>query len=158
MTLTLRSARADDYDAVFDLFSELQQLHVEALSSFFKPPSKNHHFRGFFDNVLATQRLHLTLALQARKPVGYVHFGVVKQPEDLHEQANSYVYIQQIIVSRSVRRSGIGSALLEHVKSFSRERGLTDVGIDFWVFNESARRCFEKAGFSTRQHIMWLET
>lgn len=156
--LQFRPATREDYDTVFDLFSEVQLIHASRLPNLFKAPTKDTHFQAFFDRVMCREDLYLTLGCAERLPVGYVHYSTGTQSEDIYQLGYRYSYIEQLVVREAYRSHGYGRAFLEHVRLQSRSLGISRIGIDFWSFNEPARRCFTGAGYRVFQEFMWLDT
>jgi hypothetical protein len=79
----IRSATPDDYDVIFEIFSEILDLHFRAHPEAFKPPLKDEHFKTFFDGVLRSSNRHLVLGLQDDQPVGYLLFAVGGRKESV---------------------------------------------------------------------------
>ena len=85
--------------------------------------------------------------------IGYavVH---VAGPDPVWATGSSFVELNTLSVTRTERRAGVGTALLDEV-----ERELTARGIDQYVIgvdsvNEGARRFYERRGFSVGFHLM----
>ena len=62
-------------------------------------------------------------------------------------RARHYCYLQQIGVDLIKRDSGIGYALIEHIKELCDEQGIDEIELDVWAFNSGSRKFFEKVGF-----------
>ena len=54
-TLTLRAAREDDLDAYFELFREVQALHVAARPDLFRPAVNDARFRAYVAEAIASR-------------------------------------------------------------------------------------------------------
>ena len=48
----LREASLDDLDAFYGLFAQVQSIHAEAETEFFRPPEKDEAFRQYIDGIL----------------------------------------------------------------------------------------------------------
>ena len=155
--LALRSACAEDVEAAFNLFAQVQSLHAEAEPDLFRPPDDHAAFAEFFFEVIEEPKQHLVFAELDDEVVGYVHFTVFDSPQDLFRPARCAAYVDQVVVADGHRRNGIASALLEHAKSRARELGASQLGIDCWSFNIAARECFENAGFELKRIGMRLD-
>ena len=69
-----------------------------------------------------------------------------------------FVYLEDLVVSAAFQRQGIGHRLMERVHRWAREQGVTEVELDVWEFNASARVFYEKQGYQTttrgmRKHL-----
>ena len=61
--------------------------------------------------------------------------------------ASTSYYINHVLVDESYRRKGIASDLFDWVAQKAAESGVTQIGLDTRVLNESAQRFFERKGF-----------
>ena len=133
----------------------MQSIHATAEPTFFKPPVRDGLFESFFEASLTDPEKNIVLACHQTKAVGYVLYFAGERVENLYQSARRYAYIHQLVMTEEYRRTGCGSALIAHVKEEARKRGIRQLGIDFWSFNNAARACFEKNGFEVNQEFMW---
>jgi len=154
--IALRPAMVDDLDVVYEQYAQVQALHAEAMPEFFKPPAKDKFFRAHFEKVLKDPERYLVLAFVDGAPAGHVAYVLGTRPESMFQRAWRFIYIHQLVVVESQRRTGCGSAMIDYVKDAARAQGVSQVGIDHWSFNDAARGCFEKNGFQVKQERMWL--
>ena len=155
--IEFRKATADDYDVVFDLFSEVQSLHHDAQPDFFKKPDKDELFREFFDKTLESEEQYLIIGSLNDEPVGYILFHKWVRPKAIYRHEDPILYIHNLMIKQRHRYQGYGGAFIDYAKKTAKELGLTRMGIDFWDFNEPARKCFSRQGFKVLQHVMWLD-
>ena len=156
MTFDIRPATKQDYDAVFALFSEVQVLHAEALPEIFRPPIKDEAFQRFFSGFQDSDEHFLALGTLNEGPIGYVQYSLSERPGNIYQPHRRFAYIHQLVVTHDWQRQGYGSKLIAFAKQKAREQGITEIGIDFWSFNDAARGCFEGHGFKVQQERMWL--
>ena len=50
--MKLRPATKEDYDVLFELFSEVQTLHYDGMPDFCRPAKKDKFFYAYFDEVI----------------------------------------------------------------------------------------------------------
>jgi GNAT superfamily N-acetyltransferase len=62
-----------------------------------------------------------------------------------------------VFVAPEHRRAGLATRLINHIMDDAKRCGATQVGLEFWLFNEAARTCFEKVGFGMNQASMWRD-
>jgi len=93
--IEFRKATAEDYDAVFDLFSEVQSLHHDAQPDFFKKPEKDDLFREFFDKTLESEEQYLIIGWLDDKPVGYILFHKWVRPKAIYRHEDPILYIHR---------------------------------------------------------------
>ena len=155
--IQFRSATAEDYDVVFALFSELQSLHHDAQPEFYRKPEKDDLFRKFFEETLESEEQYLIIGGLDNEPVGYIFFRKWVRPKDIHLIEYPILYIHNLIIKERYRYKGYGGTFINYAKKTARELGISRMGIDFWHFNEPARKCFSRQGFTALQEIMWLD-
>jgi ribosomal protein S18 acetylase RimI-like enzyme len=155
--IEFKKATADDYDVVYALFSEVQSLHHEALPDFFKKPEKDDLFREFFDKTLEKEEHYLILGWLDDEPVGYILYQEWVRPKAIYRHEDPILYIHNLIIKERYRCQGYGGAFIDYAKRTAKELGISRMGIDFWHFNEPARKCFNRQGFKVLQHVMWLD-
>ncbi len=100
--------------------------------------------------------LHLHVAEQAGKVVGFVVFQVEQAPETPVHVPRQWVIVSLIVVSRDVRSRGIGTELLRHVQAWVMEYGIPEIELQVAEFNTAAIACYEGMGFRSRyRHMGW---
>jgi len=122
VTVTIRRAGAEDADAVAATFT----ASFAGLLSFLPRLHTPEEDRAFFSRAIVEREVWIAEA-----------DGAVLGLAAIHDNELSHLY-----VAPERQSSGIGGALLEHVK---RER---PAGFTLWVFqqNEGARRFYERHG------------
>ena len=155
--IEFRKATADDYDVVFALYSEVQALHHDAQPDFFRKPEKNQLFGQFFDKILESEDQYLIVGWLDGEPMGLILFHKWIRPQNIYLVDHPILYIHNLMIKEGHRYQGYGGAFIDYAKKTAKELGLTRMGIDFWHFNEPARKCFSRQGFEVLQHVMWLD-
>ena len=125
--------------------------------SFFKKPEKDDLFREFFNKTLESEKQYLIIGWLDGEPVGYILYQEWVRPEAIYRHEDPILYIHNLMIKEGYRYQGYGGAFIDYAKRTAKELGITRMGIDFFVFNEPARRCFSREGFETLQEIMWLD-
>jgi GNAT superfamily N-acetyltransferase len=82
--------------------------------------------------------------------VGYVVALVREKPENPFCLARKWWDIDQMGVRAADRRTGIGRALVQQVVSEARARGIRDVELNSWAFNQDPHRAFTRMGFAPK--------
>ena len=152
----LRDAVDADLQTIFDQFAQVQSIHAEAEPQFFRKPERDGAFDGYFQGVMNDPEQHLVLACIDGTPVGHIQFFLGTRPKNIYQLERRFGYIHQLVVSEESRRSGCATALIDYVQAAARKQNIVQLGIDFWSFNDAARACFERSGFSVNQENMWL--
>jgi ribosomal protein S18 acetylase RimI-like enzyme len=155
--MELRRAAKDDYDFLFELFSESQNLHVQALPHFFRPPAKDKLFYSYLDKIIDSEDKYLIIGFDNERPFGYILFIIGDIQQNIYQTGGQFIYINQLVVKERYRGRGFGKALVGHVKKIAKQKKIRKIGLDVWLFNESAIKFFERQGFSAFNQIMWFK-
>ncbi len=67
-------------------------------------------------------------------------------------QRHPHIFL--LYVSPEHRRQGIGSALMQQVENWAKERGDRQIGLQVFHHNQPARRLYEKLGYQPQ--ALWL--
>jgi ribosomal protein S18 acetylase RimI-like enzyme len=148
MTISVRVASAADIDDIVRLNRDVQQLHAELEPSLFKLDVNNEEVAAFFAAKLALPENHIRLADSGDGPHGYVWFEVQDRLETPLTLARKRIYIHHLSVQAGARRHGLASALLRQVENEALTDGITNIALDTWAANGSARSFFEACGFT----------
>lgn len=156
--MELRPATKDDYDILFEIFTEVQTFHFQAVPYFFRPAAKDKFFRAYFDEVIESKDKHSIIGFENDKPFGYIFYVISRLPQNVYRTEKRIIYINQVVVKNKYRGRGLGKALINHVKHIANEEKIKRIGLDVWLFNEQAIKFFEGQGFSALNQIMWYES
>ena len=94
--------------------------------------------------MLADEEATLLIAEREGQAVGYVFF--LFEGEMLETQARQ-VYVQDITVTASARRQGVGGALMAAVRYAAHDGGAGVIDLQVLVGNDTAAAFYERQGF-----------
>ena len=154
MNVLIRAAVIEDYDAVCALYAQVAHVHSQALPQFFRPVEGPALPREFFANILANEDAAIFVAEWQDTLIGMTHCSVRTTPAVPVVVPRRFINIDDLVVSEHVRHQGVGQTLLERVHQWAREKGVTEVELNVWEFNTSARSLYEKLGYETTRRIM----
>lgn len=148
MSVTIRPARADDYEVLCALFDELDEFHRRARPDFFRPfdgPARPREqvarwCEGPGSAVLVAEsdcEVVGLAVLLTRPPMAFA--GAVPR---------HVIELDNLVVRSDWRGRQAGHHLLEAVTQWSRQQGATHVEVSVHSFNRDARRFYERFGFS----------
>ena len=150
-----KPATKEDYDVLFELFSETQTMHYVGMPDFFKPAKKDKFFYTYFDEVIKSEDKHLIIGFDNDKPFGYIYYVISKLPQNVYRTEERIIYINHIVVKKSYQGRGLGRALINHAMHVAKKEKIKKIGLDVWLFNEGAIKFFHSQGFSAHSQIMW---
>jgi len=149
MQIVLRTATHKDYEALCLLYAQVDRVHFEALSEFFRPVEGPARSREFFAEIFANEDAAIFVAEHEGALVGAIHCYIHSAPRVPFIVPRRFVHIPNMVVDESFRHHGVGQALLERVHQWTQEKRLTEVELAVWEFNTAARSLYEKLGYRT---------
>ena len=154
--IRIRSARADDADALVPIWQEMALQHEtydDLRWGFREGASEIWH--GFFVESLQREKsIALVAADEADRPVGYLLAETREPPPVMAVRCRGHVW--DICVTQQYRRRGIGRRLLKRATEEMRARGADYVTLGVAVANEAARGFYESLGLRPVTHEMLM--
>lgn len=149
--MIIRTANDDDIPAIcslyHDLFTEMvvQQpanLNTDVLSE------------AFPKNVIDDENGDIILAVDGDDVIGFMHLQEMTAPTFGPYLLRKYCVIISIGVHPSHRGIGVGAALLNNAKDWSRKRNLDYVQLELLAESTETFHIYEKEGFQTVMYTM----
>lgn len=155
MDLLIRQATADDFEALCELFEDVEALHREALPHVLRKPEG----RAWIQEAVAAATTGdddavIFVAESAGRAVGLVHASIGYAPDLPIMVPRRYVMIHDLVVGKAFRRAGIGRALVERVHEWALARDVAEVELNVWEFNKPALALYEEMGYETVRRRM----
>lgn len=154
MDVSIRQATANDFEALCELFEDVEALHREALPHVFRKPEG----RGWIQEAVATATIGddavIFVAESAGRAVGLVHASIGYAPDLPIVVPRRYVMIHDLVVGKDFRRAGIGRALVERVHEWALARDVAEVELNVWEFNRPALALYKEMGYETVRRRM----
>jgi diamine N-acetyltransferase len=141
------SAVDRDLDDLVRLNGEVQALHFEHNPERFRAPDPA-LIRPMFERWLKDADCRILVARRGETVVGYALLFVRDVAANALCHERRFVEIDQICVTSTGRRSGVGNELMAAAKRFASDQGITTLELSVWHFNETAQRFFERHGFA----------
>ena len=151
----VRLATPEDADAIATLALEVQDWHVAGRPDIFKP--------GGYDlapEIIARIRSDhefYWVAILDGVTIGYAYARVIDEPENRWKYASRFLMLDQMGVTRDCRRHGAGVRLWEPVPATAVAQHADSVVLNVWAFNTSARRFYERLGFTPFHERMSID-
>jgi ribosomal protein S18 acetylase RimI-like enzyme len=151
--ITIRAATNADAPALVSLNADVQAIHAAALPWRFKPPGA--YTAADAEALIGRPNYFALLAEIDRAPAGYAVAEVIRQPETGRHHPHAMIYVHEISVRETLRRRGVGRALMDAVKERGKELGFALIALDTWTFNEAALAFFQRYGLSPYNVRLW---
>ncbi|WP_421735170.1 GNAT family N-acetyltransferase [Cellulomonas sp.] len=142
----LRRATTDDAGIIAALNEHVQRLHVEAVPAQFVTVDRA-VAETFFSAQLADEGNIVWIAEVGGQPVGYLYAVEAHRGVNPFTTEQHTLYIHHLAVDPAVRRRGVGSAMIAAAETYARDRGLSGLRLDSWLFNAEAHAFFRGLGF-----------
>ena len=143
----MREAGAADVELLGRLNEVVQQVHHDALPRRFKSPDSAAATAALARQV-ARPEVVAFIAEDDAEALGYAVAEELRTPGTDLVVATSAVYLHHLAVVDAGRRRGVGRLLVSTVEEEARRRGVDEVRLDYWSFNEPAQRFFAALGYA----------
>jgi ribosomal protein S18 acetylase RimI-like enzyme len=150
----IREATVDDARRICELNEAVQSVHATALPTQFKPYSEFSFPESLVTQLLSQPSVIMYVAQLGESSVGYLYAEVMQRPETSVRPSSNSLYIHHMAVESGSQRRGVGKLLLAAARQFAREKGVAAVTLDFWSFNEAARKFYLSQGFSPQREVV----
>ena len=157
--ITIRPATPADYETLCQLFTTVDQLHIDNLPHIFQQPTSPAREESYLLERMADETVGLFIAEMAGAAVGLIE-GVLRYAPYLPMVVQrKYVVVETLAVVPSAQRQGVGQALMAHMETWAREQGAENLDLSVWAFNEGALAFYEQLGYEVTLLRMakWLE-
>jgi GNAT superfamily N-acetyltransferase len=147
--VTIRRAVREDLPAIIAMLDEVDDLHRRALPWLFRQVDEPRS-AGLLDDYVSKQDRTMLLATTSEAALAGVLYMFMRQPARAAiVQPTLIAEIDVLIVSRSVRRQGIGTRLVQAALQWATDKGATRTELGVYEFNESAHAFWASVGFRT---------
>jgi len=144
MEFSIREATKQDYEALCEIYEEVDSLHAEALPCIFRKTDGTARSRDFVFSMIADKNSALFVAESQNQIMGFVYI-LIRETRDIPIFVpRRYAWIGEIAVKKEFRHSGVGQSLVEKAHQWALDKGITQVELNVWEFNEGAIAFYEK--------------
>lgn len=85
-------------------------------------------------------------------PCGFLEGGTRKYADGC--DSSPVGYIEGWYVDEDMRRQGVGGALVRALEDWTRQRGLTEIASDTWLWNETSIAAHTKLGYLEMERLV----
>ena len=154
MDITVREATAEDYDALLLVFDQGDAYHRRALPHIFRKPDGPSRSRAYIDELLSDENATILVAECEGQIVGEVNIAI-RQARDIPILVpRRYAAVDTLIVVEAFRRAGVGQSLMEHAHRWALDKGVAEVELSVWDFNDGAIAFYGHLGYKPTRHTM----
>ena len=148
--MTIERAVPEDYEGICDVLAEGDAVHEANVRDVFRPKTGPARPREFLLERIAGPGSTILVAREGARIVGVVE--VVMKPPVLRDGMvpRHVALIDNVVVRATHRGGGLGTQLVSHGEAWALEHGAVATELHVWSFNDSARRLYERLGYTTR--------
>ena len=157
MRVSVRKATADDYNALCDLFDEVDALHRDNLPHRFQQPSGPARERDDYLRLITDDDVALLVGAVGGSTVGFVHAMIREPPGMPMFVRRRYAVIENLVVKSEFRKQGIGRILVDEVQEWAIAKGARSIELNVYEFNETAISFYEGLGYRNLSRKMSKE-
>jgi len=154
MEITLRKAKYDDYKGFLEVFSEIEEFHRLNAPWKFRKPESELFSKAYYQEILDNNDSIFILAEHKAEIVGYV-LGTRKDANDFPIlQKINYAQVNELAVKSNYRQQGIATKLMDEFEILAKEKGVSEIELNVWSFNQAAISFYEKKGYTSFRQAM----
>jgi ribosomal protein S18 acetylase RimI-like enzyme len=147
--MIVREALPSDYAAISRLFEEVDDLHAQAEPDVFQVPPGRGRSARFLDSKLDALDAGVFVAQIEQSVVGFAIVRLSAAPDVPVLRARQFAYLEDIVVSSSCQRAGVGRALMHKVEEWTRSQRVDRLELVVWEFNRNAIEFYSALGYDT---------
>ena len=144
--MLIRSARRADIGPILDIWKEHMDFHSERYPFLVRSREGHIKFAQLLDKHWKDPDWAVFVAEEEGSVVGYCLATVMDYPPVF--EVKRYGFIQDISVTGSCRRRGIGAKLLERTEVWFKERGVRRVELQALLANEVSQSFWRARGYA----------
>jgi ribosomal protein S18 acetylase RimI-like enzyme len=151
---TIREARPEDIDAIYDIFKETDKLHRDALPDIFQKARYAKDIKDYYQSYILISDAIILLAELQGDIIGALICSLVSSPDIPILVPRVYGCVENITVAQSHHNRGKGKGLMERSQQWAIEKGATGIELTVWGFNQVATRYYHRLGYNTTRSRM----
>jgi diamine N-acetyltransferase len=152
--VVVRDARLSDHDALCKLWRLTDELHARILPAFFRRSQRPARSLEELEKIVSAHDEIVRVATHATEIVGLVHVQLYDAPPAPQITPRRRAHVDSLVVAEHLRRHGLGQRLMEDAAAWSRQRGAVEILLTVWQGNDTAKRFYEKLGFSVVNTVL----
>lgn len=150
------SATPQHLPFLIQLNKEVQDLHIEWQPHVYKQ-TKINELKAWINQLFKDKNFDIFIGFQQNEALGCMITHLIKKPESPFAHAQSYLEIDQIVISHSHRNRGLGTQFVEAAKSHAHHLGLSQITLQVVAENQKALNWYKKLGFTPRSYKLSLK-
>jgi len=151
----IRSATLGDYDGICAVLEEVDAIHHLSEPDFFKPASRARRTLAYIGHYIESDESAIFVAEIQGSIIGVPLLCIRTTPDESILKPRRWINIDILAVKEGWRSQGIGHALLAQAEDWARIKGIDELELSIWSFNQRALALYEQTGFRILRHNLW---
>jgi len=106
-------------------------------------------------DILGSEAWHVLVAKTGDRLVGQI-VGALRDPVPIFEPGK-FGYVTDVVVDPAARRSGVGRALFEALKTWFQEHGVINIQLQVARNNPASQAFWRELGCTDYAHTLWYD-
>lgn len=153
MKIVVRSATEADIPDLLRLFVQSAAYHSQQAPYFFRLPPDD-WIREFFIGHLNNPKVTLLVALIDSQIVGEIRAELKNTPNIPLIKPMATLQVEELVVDDNHRRCGVATVLMQKVEDLAKALSVSQVTLNVWNFNESAKALYHRLGYGVQRSLM----
>lgn len=149
--MIIRRLISSDYDAMLELYKQLDDLHAQARPDCFVHREDVYPRDAFEGNIVNPICLELGAFDDNGRIIGIVRATLWNESGMVRSVRT--VRLDNIYVLPIYRRTGIGARLFSEVEVWAREQGAVRLDLHTWDFNKDAIAMYRAMGMTPQRYV-----
>ncbi len=145
--LNIRDAKKSDFIAISELYEQVDKLHRTEHPNIFREPSILGRPSDYLQALIDSENTKFIVAELEDQVVGFSESYVMQESDYSIIQPREWLLIDSIAVDKRIHRNGVGQSMLNYLIDWSKEKGLSEIELKVYSFNEQAINFYDKNGF-----------
>ena len=154
MEIRVRRATGEDYDAMCELFDEIDRLHREALPHIYQKTGGAVREREYYLGLVADEQVGIFIAEVGSNLVGLVQAEIRETPDIPVLVPRCYAIVDNIVVKSEYHDQGIGKILMDKMHAWASANGVASIELNVYEFNREAIDFYRALGYETLSRTM----
>ncbi|TYP73296.1 GNAT family N-acetyltransferase [Paenibacillus methanolicus] len=143
----MKISRTTDFDLLANLNKPIHDLHVSLYPDYFEAYSFA-AMRDAFERYVQNEQFIFLLLEDKDEPIGYAWIEIKTYSQGAFIKQRKSVFVHQLSIAEKRKRSGCGSHLMNYIYDLAKAEEIDTIELDYWANNESAKRFYDKQGFT----------
>lgn len=151
--MIITKAKLNKFQEIHQIFQEVHDLHLNNTNNVFKDedPFTKEEFIEILNN-----KNNFFLIAKEDKILGFIH-AVIIEREGRKTKFKKIMSIEAIGVTKKENNKGIGTKLIEEIKSIAKKNKCDNIILDVWSFNNNAIDFYTNKGFKPTKIKMQID-